>query len=136
MRVYGVGSILLLSADLLSIYHVRVVALRNHVRWQNVPSVTRRRHATASSVHWAKLSSLVLVEAHCHIRVTMISDAAHASVGVVVHLEDLLLLRSQVLVTASVLPVHDGEPHRARNEYIVVLIASTSDVRRLDLSLV
>jgi hypothetical protein len=42
------------------------------------------------------------------------SDAVH----VVVHIEYLLLLSIQTSTVRTIALVHDGQPHRARNEYV------------------
>ena len=56
-------------------------------------------------------------------------------VRMVVHLEDLLLLRGEVLVLLCILvllSVHHGKSHSARHEDIIVLVgAADGPVRRL-----
>lgn len=106
MGIHTVWSVLLLSAYFLSVYEIRMGA-RHHVRWQDV----------AASGHWAGLTFL---EADGH--------RGHDAMGVVVHLEDLLLLSSQVL--GLVLSIHYCETHWTWHKDVVVLAIGCSSVWR------
>ena len=131
MCVHGVRSVLLLRADFLSVYEVVCIGLlcsrTHHVCWQ---------HAVALRAH------LIFVESHSYLgtaggRASNTANHAHAfGVMIVVHVEDLLLLRAQVRrhLTGTICSspmIHVGEAHGSWHEYIVVLALRSLHVAHL-----
>ena len=118
--------VLLRSVNFFPVYEVIRVVLWHHVLWQN------------SIVLSLVILIAVFVEAHCHWRshVLWSSHAAHASdiVLVVVHLEYLLLLSSQILVhlwsSTAILAIlssfHYSEAHGTWHKNVILSILPTT----------
>jgi len=121
-----VRPVLLRSVNFFAVYKVIRVVLWHHVLWQN-PIVLS-----------LVILIVVFVETHCHWRrhVLRSSHATHAShvVLVVVHLEYLLLLSSQILVhlwsstaiLAILSSVHYSEAHGTWHKNVVLSILPTT----------
>ena len=123
-------SILLLGVNFLSIHKIVCVAARNHVRWEDVATVSC---IGSTSTDWR---SLVFVETHCH-RWRMSSNL----MWMIIHLENFLLLGGQIhrcttILSSVLLPIHDSKSHGSWYENVVLVSdVLTTIIWRLNLSL-